>query len=134
MGILHHSSPEEGAGREGEAGGEIIAEGRTARGIDEGEGTEPGPEIEGTPEEEGGARGAVPVEEGCRFLPPEAEAGLASGGQQEEGKVVGIKQVAPESEVARGQVADLDRIDEVEARCAVGDGFGFCRIRSTAKK
>ncbi len=122
VGILHHPAPEEGAGCEGEVGGEIIAQGRLARGIEEGEGAEPGTEIERIPEEEGGSGGAVPVEEGCRFLPPEAEAGFAGGGQQEEGEVVGIEQVAPEGEVGRGQVADPDRVDEVEARSAVGDG------------
>ena len=117
VGVFRHPAAEKGLG-----GGEIIVREWVARQVAESERSEPAAEVEGTPEQEGRSRCAVPLEEGGRACLAEAEEGSPGGGQADEGEVLRITEVTPESKVSRSQVADAYRVDAMEARRAVGDG------------
>ena len=85
MGVFRHPAAEKGPGGKGLGGGEIIVREWVARQVAESERSEPAAEVEGTPEQEGRSRCAVPLEEGGRACLAEAEEGSPGGGQEEEG-------------------------------------------------
>lgn len=133
VGIVDHDATVEGPGRESLGCSEIIALEFTPRKVTQGKGAQPAAQIEGTPKQEGGARGGVPFEKGGGTRLPESKDWGARGWEKEKGEMIRIEKIASEDEVPRGQVADVHGLNDVEAGQTVGQGC-YCESAITSRR